>query len=88
MKCDLLKASDKLFYLEENWPGFDRIECIATFSKKDLHCSLCFIDTVLESVTEKKLSCPKEKLIRLLKARLYIVILIHMRIEALAMGDG
>lgn len=72
MKLDLLKSKDKFAFLNENWPNFAQIESIDRYSEKDLLCSLCFLDIVIDALAKDELFCSNKEIIRLMMTRTYV----------------
>lgn len=72
MKLDLQKTPDKLAFLKENWPTFDQIESIDSFPKKDLQCSLCLLNSLIDELANDRYSCSNRDIIRLVILRMYV----------------
>lgn len=72
MKLDLQKMPDKLAFLKDNWPTFDQIESINAFCKRDLQCTLCLLNALIDDLANEKCSCPNRDIIRLVMTRMYV----------------
>lgn len=72
MKLDLQKIPDKLAFLKDNWPTFDQIESIDSFCKRDLQCTLCLLNTLIDDLANEIYSCPNRDIIRLVMTRMYV----------------
>lgn len=76
LKLDLQNSKDKLPFLKDNWPSFIEIDEMINLSREELMCSICLLDVILESIAKKEYIYPKEKTVDLIKARLYLIVLL------------
>ena len=71
MKLDLLKTADKLAFLKDNWPSFGQLENIEQLSEKELRCTLCLLDVLIDALAKEEIYCPNREIIRLVITRTY-----------------
>lgn len=69
MKRDLRKSKDKLVFLKDNWPSFDQIGGIGSFSDKELRCLLCLLNTLIDALANDECWCSNKEIIRLVMIR-------------------
>ena len=91
MRCDLKKTSDKLGFLKENWPAFDQTSSFDSFSDKDLQCSLCLLNTIIEALANDEYWCANRDIIRLVILRMFVentISLHQIRAEVESLENG
>lgn len=71
MKLDLQKTVDKLAFLKDNWPSFSDLESISELDRKELICTLCFLDIVIDALAKEEFPCPNREIIRLVITRTF-----------------
>ena len=69
MKRDLQKSKDKLGFLKENWPSFNQLGGISSFSEKELNCLLCLLNVLIDALANDECWCSNRDIIRLVMTR-------------------
>ena len=79
MKRDLQESTDKLAFLKDNWPSFNQLGDIVTFSEKELKCLLCLLNTLINALANDEYWCPSREIIRLVMIRTLVENTISLR---------
>lgn len=72
MRLDLENAPNKLVFLRNNWPDLWEFNKISSLSMKNLKCSLCVTNIVINALANEEICCPNREIIRLVTTQMYI----------------
>ena len=69
MRLDMENANDKLGFLKENWPDLYSTDKINAMSMKNLKCSICVLEILIDAIAREEFYCPYLEVIRLVNTQ-------------------
>ena len=72
MKLDLLKSSNKLAFIKENWYEILQPSYFNTSSPENLHCASCIISVIVKAIEDEEYHCTNREAIQMVRLGIYI----------------
>ena len=73
MRLDMENSDNKLGFLKENWPDLYSADKINAMSMKNLKCSICVLEILIDAISREEFYCPYREVIRMVNTQTIVL---------------